>query len=110
MVRGGVLSPGVVGARDIADRGQNHWQNTCLEQSLALAGEFEAWKSLLAFPDNEIRRWEPRKLRMHVYAVPATIARTARRAVVHVKSSAAWAGAIVAGLSRLRALPGLAPG
>ena len=85
-------------------------QNQIWLAVIALAGEFEAWKSLLAFPDNEIRRWEPKKLRMHVYEVPATIARTARRAVVHVKSTAAWAGAIVAGLNRLRALPGLAPG
>lgn len=30
MVRG-VLSPGVEGTREIANRGQNHWQNTCLE-------------------------------------------------------------------------------
>ena len=56
-------------------------QNRIWLAVVALAGEIEAWKSLLAFPDHEIRRWEPKKLRMHVYAVPATIARTARRAV-----------------------------
>ena len=85
-------------------------QNQIWLAVVALAGEIEAWKSLLAFPTHEIRRWEPKKLRMHVYAVPATIARTARRAVVHMKETARWAGAIVAGLDRLRSLPGPAPG
>lgn len=85
-------------------------QNQIWLAVVALAGEIEAWKSLLAFPTHEIRRWEPKKLRMHVYAVPATIARTARRVVVHMKATATWAGAIVAGLDRLRALPGPAPG
>ena len=66
-------------------------QNQVWLAVVALAGELEAWKSLLAFPDHEIRRWEPKKLRMHVYAVPATIARTARRTVVHMKETARWA-------------------
>lgn len=77
---------------------------------VALAGEIEAWKSLLAFPTHEVRRWEPKKLRMHSYSAPATIVRTARRVIVHVKATAAWAEAIVAGLSRLRSLSGPAPG
>ncbi|WP_193073268.1 IS1380 family transposase [Brevibacterium sp. FME37] len=85
-------------------------QNQIWLAVVALAGELEAWKSLLAFPTNDIRKWEPKKLRMHVYAVPATIARTARRAVVHMKETARWAGTIVAGLDRLRSLPRPAPG
>jgi len=60
----------------------------------------------LAFAEDEIRRWEPRKLRVHIYTVPATIARTARRLVMHVNTTARFADAIVAGLDRLRALPG----
>ncbi|SMX86715.1 hypothetical protein BSP239C_01860 [Brevibacterium sp. 239c] len=85
-------------------------QNRIWLAVVALAGEIEARKSLLAFPDHEIRRWEPKKLRMHVYAVPATIARTGRRVVMHMKITARWAGVIVAGLNRLRSLPGPAPG
>jgi hypothetical protein len=57
-----------------------------------------------------MRQWEPKRLRMHLYTIPATIARTARRVVVHVKNTARFAGAIVAGLNRLRALPGPEPG
>jgi hypothetical protein len=56
-----------------------------------------------------MRQWEPKRLRMHLYTIPATIARTARRVVVHVKNTAR-SGAIVAGLNRLRALPGPEPG
>jgi hypothetical protein len=85
-------------------------QNQIWLAIVALAGEIETWKSLLAFPTHEIRRWEPKKLRMHVYAIPATIARTARRTVMHMKETARWAGTIVAGLDRLRSLPGPAPG
>src|SRR5699024_11202353 len=55
---------------------------------------------------DEIRRWEPKKLRMHIYTVSATIARTARRVVVHVKNAARFAQDIVAGLNRLRSLQG----
>lgn len=40
-------------------------QNQIWLAVVALAGEIEAWKSLFAFPDHEIRRWEPKKLRMH---------------------------------------------
>jgi hypothetical protein len=40
---------------------------------VALAGDLQAWSGLLAFPTHEIRRWEPKKLRMHIYTVPATI-------------------------------------
>lgn len=85
-------------------------QNRIWLAIVALAGDLQAWSGLLAFADDEIRRWEPKRLRMHIYTVPATIARTARRAVVHIKSTVRFAGAIVAGLNRLRALPGPAPG
>lgn len=77
---------------------------------MALAGDLQAWCGLLALPDHEVRRWEPKKLRMHVYTVPATIARTARRVIVHVKDTARWAGVIIGGIQRLRGLPGPEPG
>jgi hypothetical protein len=85
-------------------------QNRIWLAIVALAGDLQTWSGLLAFAGHEIRRWEPKRLRMHIYTVPATIARTARRTVVHVKNTVRFAGAIVAGLNRLRALPGPAPG
>lgn len=68
-------------------------------------GDLQTWSGMLAFAGHEIRRWEPKKLRMNIYTVPATIARIARRTVVHVKNTLRWAKAIMAGLNRLRDLP-----
>ncbi|SMY05363.1 Transposase DDE domain-containing protein [Brevibacterium aurantiacum] len=85
-------------------------QNRIWLAIVALAGDLQAWSGLLAFAGHEIRRWEPKRLRMHIYTVPATIARTARRAVVHLKSTARFAQVTVAGLNRLRSLPGPEPG
>jgi len=85
-------------------------QNRIWLAIVALAGDLQAWSGLLAFADDEMRRWEPKRLRMHLYTIPAMIARTARRAVMHMKNTARLAGAIVAGVNRLRALPGSEPG
>jgi hypothetical protein len=85
-------------------------QNRIWLAIVALAGDLQAWSGLLAFANDEIRRWEPKRLRMHIYTIPATIARSARRVVVHVKNTARFAHNIVAGLNRLRCLPGPAPG
>jgi len=85
-------------------------QNRIWLAIVALAGDLQAWSGLLAFADDEIRRWEPKRLRIHIYTAPATIARTARRIVVHMKNTARFAQDIVVGLNRLRALPGPAPG
>jgi hypothetical protein len=85
-------------------------QNRIWLAIVALAGDLQAWSGLLAFAGDEIRRWEPKRLRMHIYTVPATIAHTARRTVVHVKRTVRWAKTLVAGLNRLRDLPGPEPG
>ena len=85
-------------------------QNRIWLAIVALAGDLQAWSGLLAFAGHEIRRWEPKKLRMHIYTIPATIARTGRRVVVHVKNTVRFAHDIVAGLNRLRSLPGPEPG
>lgn len=85
-------------------------QNRIWLAIVALAGEIQAWNGLLAFPTHEMRRWEPKRLRMHAYSVPATIARTARKTIVHMKNTARWAGAVVAGIARLRSLPSPEPG
>src|SRR5699024_9053137 len=85
-------------------------QNRIWLAIVALAGDLQAWSGLLAFADDETRRWEPKRLRMRIYPIPAPIARTARRAVMHMKNTARLAGAIVAGVNRLRALPGSEPG
>ena len=46
---------------------------------VGLASELLAWTQLLAFTDHDARRWEPKKLRLRIFTVPATLARTGRQ-------------------------------
>ena len=53
-------------------------------QIVALASELQAWSGMLALAGHEARRWEPKRLRYRLYTIPATLARRARRVVVHL--------------------------
>lgn len=64
-----------------------------------------AWMGLLAHPQAEARRWEPKKLRHRLFTIPATIARTGRRTILHVSNRHRWAGLVVAAITTLRGLP-----
>jgi len=77
---------------------------------VALAAEITAWMQMLAFSDTDTgaaRRWEPKKLRYRIPAIPATLARTARRARLHLSTRSPWAALTLTGLGRLA---DLAPG
>lgn len=80
-------------------------QNRIWCQIVALAGELIAWMGLLAHPGHEARRWEPKRLRYRIFAIPATLARRARRTIVHVSARHAWSGLVEDAIRRLRALP-----
>ena len=71
---------------------------------VALALEITAWMQLLALHAHDARRWEPKRLRLRLFTIPATIARTARRAVLHLAARAPWAATALAAITRLRAL------
>ena len=68
-----------------------------------------AWAGVLAFSGREVRRWEPKRLRLRLFSVPAA-SRHARQEVVRVKELAASALFLVDAVSRLRDLVGPAPG
>lgn len=84
-------------------------QNRIWCQLVALASELTAWMGLLAHPAGAARRWEPKRLRYRLYTIPAVIAHTGRRTILHLSSQAAWAATTLAAITRLRALP-TAPG
>ena len=46
---------------------------------VALAAEITAWMQILALTDHPARRWEPKRLRLRLFTIPATLARTGRR-------------------------------
>ena len=80
-------------------------QNRIWCQIVALASELQAWSVMLALAGHEARRWEPKRLRYRLYTIPATLARRARRVVVHLTEQSPWSGLIINGLQRLRGLP-----
>jgi len=75
---------------------------------VALAGDLTAWTQLLAFTTADARRWEPKRLRLRLFTIAGRLARTGRRTRLHLPEHHPWAQLLLAGLTRLRALP--APG
>ncbi len=71
---------------------------------VCLAAEITAWTQMLALTDHQARRWEPKRLRLRIFTVPAVLARTGRRILLHLAEKAPWAQLINDALQRLRAL------
>lgn len=76
---------------------------------VAMAGEFTARMQTLALSDELARRWEPKRLRLRLFTIPAALARRARTLVLHLADHAPWAGLAAGSIHRLRSL-GPAPG
>lgn len=67
-----------------------------------LATDLTAWTQLLAFaPEHPARRWEPKRIRLRLFTIPATLARHGRRTLLHIKNTAPWADLAVTGHARL---------
>jgi len=58
----------------------------------------------LALTDHDARRWEPKRLRLRLFTVPATLARRARQLVLQLADHAPWAGVVQPAITRLREL------
>ena len=76
---------------------------------IALAVEITAWMQMLALSGVDAttagaRRWEPKRLRHRLFTVPAAIARTGRRVLLHLSERAPWAHLVFEAINRLRAL------
>jgi len=80
---------------------------------VALAGDLTAWTQTLALTGHEARRWEPKRLRLRLFSIPARVARTGRRRLLHLAATApftALALQALAALTRLTATPRIASG
>jgi len=71
---------------------------------VALALDLTAWTQTLALAGHDARRWEPKRLRLRLFTVPATLARTGRRVLLHLAARAPWADLVATAVHRLRAL------
>ena len=80
-------------------------QNRIWCQLVAIAAELLAWTGLLALPDHQARRWEPKRRRLRLFQTPAVLARHARHTVLHISARHAWASVIISAATALRALP-----
>ena len=70
-----------------------------------LAGDLTSWMQLLAFGQNQpARRWEPKRLRHRLFAIPAVLSRHARQHWLRIKQAAPWAPLVLQGHARLAAL------
>ena len=70
---------------------------------MALAVEITAWMQMLALNGHQARGWEPKRLRLRPFTLPA-IARTGRQVRLHLATKAPWVDLVNEGVLRLRAL------
>ena len=61
-------------------------QNQIWVAIVQLATELSAWMQMLALTGTGARRWEPKRLRLKLFSVTATIARRGRRVWLHLSS------------------------
>ncbi|MEO7059644.1 MAG: IS1380 family transposase [Lapillicoccus sp.] len=67
-----------------------------------LATDLTAWTQLLAItPEHPARRWEPKRIRLRLFTIPATLTRHGRRVLLHIKDTAPWADLVTTGHHRL---------
>jgi hypothetical protein len=71
---------------------------------VALACDLTAWMQTLALPAHPAPRWEPKRLRTRLFTIPATLARTGRRRLLHLADHHPWATIVSDAVTRLRDL------
>jgi hypothetical protein len=71
---------------------------------VALACDLTAWMQTLALPAHPAPRWEPKRLRTRLFTIPATLARTGRRRLLHLADHHPWATTVRDAVARLRDL------
>ncbi len=79
-------------------------QNQISVEIVALACELLVWMQMLAL-DGPARRYEPKRLRLHLFTVAARLVRSGRRLRLRIAASWPWAGQLVTAITRLQALP-----
>lgn len=71
---------------------------------VALACELTAWMQLLALPEADARRWEPKRLRYRLYTIPAQLVRGGRQTRLRYATHHPWVALLGAALTTLATL------
>jgi hypothetical protein len=79
-------------------------QNQVWCEIVALACDLLAWTQMLALA-GQARRWEPKRLRLRLFAVAGRLARSGRRLRLRLAERWPWAPDVTAAVIRLQALP-----
>ena len=90
------------GLRNLPLKGFDQNQLWC--EIVALACELLAWMQMLALA-GDARRWEPKRLRLRLFAVAGRLASSGRRLRLRLAERWPWAAGITAAAARLQALP-----
>lgn len=83
---------------------QGYAQNRVWLLIVQLAADLLTWMALLGLTGHDARRWEPKTLRHRLFTVAATLVRTARQRLLHVKNTSPWAGLFTTAWTALNAL------
>jgi DDE family transposase len=67
-----------------------------------MAGELLAWTAMLAL-DGPARAWEPKRLRLRLFASAGRLVRGGRRLRLRLAATWPWAGHLTAAITRLQA-------
>jgi len=89
------------GLRNLPLHGYDQNQIWC--EIVALACELLTWTQMLALP-GRARRWEPKRLRLRLFAAAGRIVRSGRRLRLRLAATWPWASQITAAIGRLQAL------
>ena len=73
---------------------------------VALACELTAWMQMLALTDHQARRWEPKRLRLRLFSIPARHTRSGRRRRLRLAATAPFTSLALQALAALDALTG----
>jgi hypothetical protein len=90
------------GLRNLPLKGYAQNQIWC--EIVALACELLAWTQMLALTGTA-RRWEPKRLRLRLFAVAGRLASSGRRLHLRLAERWPWAADVTAAITRLQAIP-----
>ncbi|MFF3256080.1 IS1380 family transposase [Actinacidiphila glaucinigra] len=79
-------------------------QNQIWLEIVQIALDLLAWMPMLALT-GDVRRWEPRRLRLRLFSTAAQLVTTGRRRILRLAAHWPWTGVITEALQRLAALP-----
>ena len=72
---------------------------------VTLAAEITAWMQLIARTSTDARRWEPKRLRLRLFTLAATLTRHSQKVVLTLNQKQPWATVTHQAVTALRALP-----